>query len=139
MKKLLLLLPLLLSLACGSAPRPSKEAFSKIQVGMTEAQVSELVGKPSSIFVLPDDQALVNWTYSEKDWVNFNAGKVLAVVYDEKDLAAPLASPAAPSAPSAQAPTAPDPGQPASQAKAAARAAAKSLAAPTPDLTSNPR
>jgi hypothetical protein len=86
MRKLLVVVPLLLLMACSTPPRPAKEAFAKVQLGMTEAQVEQVLGKPASTFVLPDDKAMVNWTYSEKDWVNFNGGQVFAVVYDEKDL-----------------------------------------------------
>ncbi len=81
------LIPLsLLGLLLGCSGRPARESFARVELGMSEAQVQQILGAPASTFVLPDDQSLKNWTYSDKDWVNFHHGKVFAVVYDEKDL-----------------------------------------------------
>lgn len=69
---------------------------------MSQAQVEQNLGRPSSITTSPDDETLANWRYSELDWVNFVDGKVSAVVYDRQDLTMP--APASEASPSPEAP-----------------------------------
>ena len=88
--KLLIALPLAaLLLGCG-AGRPPKAAFAGVQPGMSQAQVEQALGKPDSIVAAPENKTMENWTYSEKDWVNFQDGKVIAVVYDGQTLGSPV-------------------------------------------------
>lgn len=88
-RSLIAALSMALLLGCGAARRP-KESFAKIQPGMSQAQVEQTLGKPDSIVAPPENKTMENWTYSDKDWVNFQDGKVIAVVYDSQTLGAPV-------------------------------------------------
>lgn len=98
-RRLVAALSIVLLLGCGTPRRP-KESFAKVQPGMSQAQVEQALGKPDSIVAPPENKTMENWTYSDKDWVNFQDGKVIAVVYDGQTLGAPVAPAPATASPS---------------------------------------
>lgn len=104
-RNVLVLLMALALLGCGKPP--SKEAFARVKVGMSQAQVEQTLGRPAQVSTSPDDKALVNWTYSDSAWVNFNNGEVSAVVFDRQDMT--MAAPPEPASSPTPGPATPAP------------------------------